>query len=91
MANEYATKPTLETLLEKMNGLSGQFGGLGRRMDSLEERMERRMDSLEERLFVRLDRIESEVKLTHSELYALRADFTELRGALKEHIPALKS
>jgi hypothetical protein len=76
MADEYITKPTLETLLERMN--------------SLEERLFARLDHVEERLFVRLDRIESEVKLTHSELYALRADFTELRVALKEHLPALK-
>jgi hypothetical protein len=76
MADEYTTKPTLETLMERMNGL--------------EERLFARLDHVEERLFVRLDRIESEVKLTHSELYALRADFTELRSALKEHLPALK-
>ncbi len=56
-------KPTLETILGRIN-------------------------VLDERLGVRLDRIESEVKQTHSELYSLRADFTELRSALKEHLPA---
>ena len=45
---------------------------------------------MEERLNVRLDRIEAEVKQTHSEMYTLRADFTELRAALREHFPALK-
>ncbi len=45
---------------------------------------------VEERLNVRLDRIESEVKLTHSGFYALRADFNELRAQLKEHPPPLK-
>jgi hypothetical protein len=65
MADEYATKPTMETLLERMN-------------------------KLEERLFIRLDRIEAEVKQTHSEVYALRADFTELRATIREHLPALK-
>ena len=45
---------------------------------------------MEERLNVRLDRIEAEVKQTHSEMYTLRADFTELRAALRENLPALK-
>lgn len=97
MANEYVTKPTLETLLEKMNDLGERFGGIEDRMSGLEERMnafeervEKRLDSFEERVFTRLDRIESEVKITHSELFTLRADFRELRGALKEQIPALK-
>jgi hypothetical protein len=49
-----------------------------------------RMNKLEERLFIRLDRIEAEVKQSHSEMYALRADFTELRAAIREHLPALK-
>jgi hypothetical protein len=83
MADEYATKPTLETLLERMNGLEER---LFARLDHVEERLL----GVEERLFIRLDRIESEVKQSHSELYALRADFTELRAALKEHLPALK-
>ena len=63
---KYQTKPTIETILERIN-------------------------ALDERLGVRLDRIESEVKLTHSELYALRADFTELKGAIKEHFALVKS
>jgi hypothetical protein len=45
---------------------------------------------MEERIGIRLDRIESEVKQTHSELYSLRADFTELKSALKEHFPVLR-
>jgi hypothetical protein len=77
VADEYTTKPTLETLLGKMTA----FG----------ERMEKRIDGLEERMFIRLDRIESEVKKTRSEFYDLRADFRELRSRLREHIPALKA
>ena len=49
-----------------------------------------RIVAMEERLNVRLDRIEAEVKQTHSEMYTMRADFTELRVALREHLPALK-
>ncbi len=62
---KYQTKPTIETILERIN-------------------------ALDERLGVRLDRIESEVKQTHSELYALRADFTELKAAIKEHFSLVK-
>ncbi len=52
--------------------------------------LDERLAETEARLQVRFDRIESEVKMTHSELYALRADFVELRAQLKEHPPALK-
>jgi chromosome segregation ATPase len=41
-------------------------------------------------LDVRIDRIESEVKLTHSELFALRADFKESRGEFNEFRAQLK-
>ena len=79
MSKKYDTKPTLETVLE--------------RLDEFKAAMEKRFDGLDKRMVgfdVRFDRIESEVKLTHSELYGLRADFLELKGALKEHIPALR-
>jgi transcriptional antiterminator Rof (Rho-off) len=41
-----------------------------------------------ERADVRLDRIESAVHDTQSKFHALRADFNELRGAIKEHFPS---
>lgn len=62
-------------------------------LDTLMDMMRELRDGMakfEERLNVRLDRIEAEVKITHSELYTLRADFTELRAQLREHLPALK-
>jgi hypothetical protein len=46
-----------------------------------------RLAQIEERLNVRLDRIESLGNTTRGEMLALRADFTELRGAVKEHFP----
>ena len=70
MAQKYDTKPTIETVLE--------------RIVALEQGINARIDKMEERLGVRLDRIESEVKLTHSELYSMRADFTELRSGFNE-------
>lgn len=62
-------------------------------IDTLMDMMRELRDAvakLEVRLDARLDRIESEVKITHSEFYALRADFIELRAQLKGHLPALK-
>lgn len=53
-------------------------------------KMDERLAETEARLQVRFDRMESEVKLTHSELYALRADFVELKAQLREHLPTIK-
>ena len=77
---KYDTKPTIETVLERINDFRS---AMERRLDGLDKRM----DGFD----VRLDRIESEVKKIHSEFYDLRADFRELKSALIEHIPALKS
>ena len=79
MSRKYDTKPTIETVLE--------------RIDAQSKEMRRGFESIEKlfnKVAVRLDRIESEVKLTHSEFYELRADFRELHDALKEHFPAIK-
>jgi predicted nuclease with TOPRIM domain len=73
IAEKYDTKPTIETVLERINELGAQLNA--------------RVDSLEERISIWFDRVESEVKLTHSEVYALRADFKELKNSLKVHEP----
>jgi predicted nucleic acid-binding Zn-ribbon protein len=77
MSQKYDTKPTIETVLERISALEGGVNN--------------RLDKMQEQLGIRLDRIESEVKQTHSELYSLRADFTELKSAINEHLPSLKS
>lgn len=77
MSQKYDTKPTIETVLERIN--------------ALEAGVNNRLDKMQEQLSIRLDRIESEVKQTHSELYSLRADFTELKSSINEHLPSLKS
>ena len=77
MSQKYDTKPTIETVLERINEmhveLRSEIKGLRVEMD------------------VRFDRIESIVSGTRSEFLTLRADFRELKHALGEHIPALKS
>lgn len=83
ITEKYGTKPTLETLLEMISQMRDEmragFVAVNVRIDRIEERLDR--------FDVRLDRIESEVKLTHSEVYALRADFRELKNSLKVHEP----
>ncbi len=64
------TKPTLEAVIH--------------RIDRLGQLVNQRFDQFERQVNIRLDRIASEVKETHAELYTLRADFQELRAALKE-------
>jgi hypothetical protein len=48
--------------------------------------VEQRFDSLD----IRLDRIEGAVHDTKSNFFMLRADFNELRNALKEHFPVVR-
>ncbi len=73
---KYDTKPTLETLLA--------------RMAAMEERLNARIDGMEERIGVRLDRIEGVAHETKGNFHTLRADFNELRAALREHFPLVK-
>lgn len=95
MTDNLTTKPTLDTLMDMMRELRDGMATLEERLTkTLEGRLAKvidgRLAETEARLHVRLDRIESEVKLTHSEFYALRADFIELKAQLREQLPALK-
>jgi hypothetical protein len=76
MTDEAITQPTIQTLLE--------------RMDAQTAEMRKGFAALEESLTVRLDRIDSMVHATRADMLAIRADFSELRGQLRELIPALK-
>lgn len=77
MSDEAITKPTIETLLEHVNLALAETR-------AFREAVEIRLDRIENAMEIRLDRIESEVKQTHSELYALRADFKELKLEFNE-------
>jgi len=79
MADEYQTKPTLETILERINAVAQTVEGL-------RAEMEQRFDALD----VRLDRIEGVAFETKGNFHTLRADFNELRAALREHFPVVK-
>ena len=95
--DEKVTKPTIETVLERMAAIEERTNQrmdameerLNQRMDGIGERLSRRIDVLEQRLDSRLDRIEGMVNITRGEMLDLRADFRDLRVQLKEHFPAL--
>ena len=84
--DEKVTKPTIETVLERMGAMEER---LNQRTDAMEGRLNQRTDKLEQRLDSRLDRIESVASGTRSEMLELRADFRDWRVQLREHIPTL--
>jgi predicted nucleic acid-binding Zn-ribbon protein len=75
---KYRTAPTIETVLERI-------GALGEEMRAGFAAVEKRLEDFD----VRFDRMESDVSKTRSDMLTLRADFKELKGALKEHFPAI--
>ena len=99
---EKVTKPTMETVLSRMNEMEERLGSkiseteerLGSRIRASEERVGARMDAADERfntfeehLGIRLDRIESLAHASRAEGLELRADFRDFRAQLKEHFP----
>lgn len=88
MSSEDATtKPTIETVLERINDLKESVNA---RFSNMENNMNARFEALEESMNIRLDRISSLAHLTRSEMLGMRADFTELRKELREQISALR-
>jgi len=85
--DEKVTKPTIETVLERMNAMEQR---LGERISASEQRVGERIDALEERLDRRLDRMENLITINRSEFLELRMDYRDVRAQLKEHIPTLR-
>lgn len=97
-SNEADTKPTLETVLERIadfrTSVEARFEGVDARFEGIEARLggiETRFGGIESRfegIETRLDRLESLAYLTKSEMADLRLEFREWRKELKEHLPA---
>jgi len=85
--DEKVTKPTVETVLERMNAMEQR---LGERISASEQHVGERIDALEERLDTRLDRMENLITINRSEFLELRMDYRDVRAQLKEHIPTLR-
>ena len=73
MSDEPQTKPTIETILERLQDFRAS---VERRFDVIEQQLEN-MD-------IRFDRLEGFVDKTHSEVMYLRADFKEFKSRFKE-------
>jgi len=80
MADEMTTKPTIETVLERISAFDKKFD---ERIGTLEKTMNERFDSVDNEI----DRVASVAHSTKAEMLTLRADFREMRAQLKEVLP----
>lgn len=78
MSNEAITKPTLETVLERINALGERmdagFAAVEERFVQVEERFVQ-VEGQIERMDIRLDRAESIALATRADVQELRSDF----------------
>lgn len=84
MADELTTKPTIETVLERIIAFENR---LTSRFDQFEKEVAARFDSIDNEI----DRVASVAHSTKAEMLTLRADFRELRAQLREGLPVLQS
>lgn len=72
MPEDATTRPTLDTILERINAIGQELRG--------------EIKALRDDIEIRLDRIESMTNQTRAEMLTLRADFREFRNHLKEPV-----
>ena len=72
---KYDTKPTIETVLERISALGEEVRQGFRKTDERLERIE-----------IRIDRVESMSLEVRADVRELRLEFKQLRGALKEDL-----
>jgi hypothetical protein len=88
MPEELTTRPTIETVLERIIAFENRFET---RIDQFEKDVAARFDKAEGRfdsIDNEIDRVASVAHSTKAEMLALRADFRELRTQLREVLPA---
>jgi tetrahydromethanopterin S-methyltransferase subunit G len=80
MSEDATTRPTIETVLERINALGESmregFAAVGVRLDKIEGRL----DGMESRL----DRLDARLDRTQAEILELRVDFREFRSRFRE-------
>jgi archaellum component FlaC len=91
--DEMSTKPTIETVLERINSFALQFENRFNQVDAQLKQFDARFEAVEQRLTsiekhhrridIRLDRVESITLDTRSSL-------EDLRDQLTEHMPQIK-
>jgi len=91
MADEMITKPTIETVLERISAFENRFVS---RFEHFEKKVDERFEHFEKQVAERFDRIDNEIDRvasvaysTKAEMLTLRADFRELRTQLRETLP----
>ncbi|HJR06942.1 MAG TPA: hypothetical protein VJ842_06790 [Pyrinomonadaceae bacterium] len=77
---KYQTKPTIETVLERINALGESMHA---RLDAFEARVGARFDSLDSRL----KKVENKIGILNEDVLELRGDMRELKNSLKVHEP----
>ena len=80
MSSNADTKPTLETVLERIDNLRQE---MNRRFDEHDKRFDEQKKILSD-FDVRIDRIDGVVSLTRSDVVNLRADFREFKQKVEE-------
>jgi archaellum component FlaC len=89
MSSNADTKPTLETVLERIDNLrqemNRRFDEHDKRFDEHDKRFDEQKKTLSD-FDVRIDRIDGVVSLTRSDVVNLRADFREFRQKAEEVI-----
>ena len=80
MSSNADTKPTLETVLERIDGMRSDLNGLRQEMSKRIDDQDRNFADFD----VRIDRVESVVNATRSEMLTLRADFREFKQKVEE-------
>ena len=87
MSSNADTKPTLETILERIDNLRQE---MTRRVDEQDKRFDEHDKQFNEQkktlsdFDVRIDRIEGVVNMTRSDMVNMRADFHEFKQKVEE-------
>ena len=80
MSSNADTKPTLETVLERIDNLRQE---MNRRFDEHDKRFDEQKKILSD-FDVRIDRIDGVVSITRSDVVNMRADFREFKQKVEE-------
>lgn len=84
MADELTTKPTIETVLERISALDQK---VDERMNALDQKVDERFESMDNEM----DQLIRATHSTRADVVALRVHFKELRTQLKEVLPVPKA
>ena len=87
MSKDITTKPTIETVLERIDNFSNRVDERFQRVDERFQRMDERMEELEKEMH----RIASLAHKTREEMVAFRIDFKELRAQVTKVLPDTQS